>query len=115
MIFLTKKLIRFKYFAFYKNLRLLLEKLPPNKSKKNQYKKGQVTVEYILLAVVLIALFQIAAASLRDNQNLKNFQELPGQIFRNLVENGNWEPDTRTSRTQHPNHYLRYYTPEANE
>ena len=76
-------------------------------------KKGQVTVEYILLAVALVTLFQISVITLRNNQSLKNFQELPGQIFRNLVENGNWLIDMPNSRLNHPNHHERHYTPEG--
>ena len=76
-------------------------------------KKAQVTVEYILLAVVLITLFQLASISLKDNQSLKNFQELPGSIFKHLVENGYGHPDEATSRKNHPNVFDRYYTPEG--
>ena len=76
-------------------------------------KKGQVTVEYILLAVALIALFQVATVTLRDNESLKNFQEIPGQIFKNLVENGNWEIEEELSRRNHPNHHERHYTPNG--
>ena len=74
-------------------------------------KKGQVTVEYILLAVALIAIFQVATVTLRNNESLKSFQEIPGQIFKNLVENGNWILDGDQSRVQHPNHNNRHYTP----
>ena len=67
--------------------------------------KGQVTVEYILLAVVLVTLFQLATMTLKNNKSLKNFQELPNQIFRDLVTNGTIE-----GSKNHPNHYDRYYT-----
>ena len=76
-------------------------------------KKAQVTVEYILLAVALIVLFQVSAITLRDNESLKNFQKMPGQIFRNLVENGNWKLNETQSRQNHPNHYERHYTPHG--
>ena len=69
-----------------------------------------MTVEYILLAVVLISLFQLASISLKDNQSLKNFQELPGSVFKNLVENGYVHPDEATSRKNHPNVFDRYRT-----
>ena len=76
-------------------------------------KKGQVTVEYILLAIALITLFQIATITLKENDSLKSFQETPGKIFQNLVENGNWIVDTTKSRSQHPNHHERHFTPEG--
>ena len=73
--------------------------------------RGQVTVEYILLAVALIALFHIVAGAFKNNDYLKNFQKFPGQIFQNLVENGNWEIDTDRSRENHPTQHERHYTP----
>ena len=80
-----------------------------NKNKSS----GQVTVEYILLAVTLLVLFQVAANTLRDNQALKNFQETPQKIFKNMVENGNWEPNETESRAKHPNHYEFQYTTDG--
>ena len=81
-----------------------------NKIKKNA---GQITVEYILLAVALTTLFHIAAKILRDNGYLKNFQELPNKVFVNLIENGNWKIDEIDSRNIHPNQYLLHYTPDG--
>ena len=80
-----------------------------NKNKNS----GQVTVEYILLAVTLLVLFQVTANTLKDNQALKNFQETPQNIFRNMVENGNWERDENESRKNHPNHYEFQYTADG--
>ena len=80
---------------------------------KFQNKRGQVTVEYILLAVVLISLFQIATVTLRDNDYLKGFQETPNKIFMNLVENGNWETDVVKSRSLHPGHHDHHYTSDG--
>jgi len=73
--------------------------------KLKRQKAGQVTVEYILLAVTLLVLFQVTANTLKYNQVLKNFQQTPQNVFRNMVENGNWEPNEATSRSKHPNHY----------
>ena len=81
-----------------------------NKIQKNS---GQVTVEYLLLAVFLLFLFQLATKTLKDNDYLKNFQATPNKILVNLIENGNWEPDTDKSRELHPNQYDLHYTPEA--
>ena len=61
-------------------------------------KKGQVTVEYILLAVVLITLFQLTSNTFKDNGYLNEFQDTPHDIFRNLVENGNGEVNLVKSR-----------------
>ena len=45
-------------------------------------KTAQVTVEYILLAVALVVLFQVSAITLRDNESLKNFQKSPGKFLK---------------------------------
>ena len=81
--------------------------------KKIKRNLGQVTMEYILLAVVLITLFQIATKTLRDNDYLKNFQDTPNKIFVNLIKNGNWEVDETASRGLHPNQHLLHFTPDG--
>ena len=81
--------------------------------KKQTIQKGQVTVEYILLAVVLIALFQLTTQTLKTNGYLKEFQETPQKVFRNMVENGNWKLEEAQSRKYHPNHYESQYTPDG--
>ena len=96
----------------------------PGKSKHDWYtirrNRGQVTVEYILLAVVLIVLFQLAANTLRDNGYLKNFQDAPNKIFVNLIENGNgagWAKSVSApeSRNYHPNHHKLHFTSDGKE
>ena len=74
---------------------------------------GQVTVEYILLAVTLLVLFQVASNTFTENDFLKNFQETPQKIFTNMVENGNWIVDTTESRANHPNHWAFHYSSEG--
>ena len=75
--------------------------------------KGQVTVEYILLAVALLVLVQATTNTLKNTQALKSLQETPQNIFTNMVENGNWELDTTKSRFMHPNHHESHYTPNG--
>ena len=77
-------------------------------------KKGQVTVEYILLAVVLITLFQLTSNTFKDNGYLNEFQDTPHDKFRNLVENGNGEVNLDKSRSEHPNHHEAHYVPPGN-
>lgn len=75
---------------------------------------GQVTVEYILLAVTLLVLFQVAAKTLKDNQTFENFQETPQNIFQNMIENGTLlEANKDKSRAEHPNHYEFQYTTDG--
>ena len=78
--------------------------------KQDLKESGQVTVEYLLLAVVLLVLFQVSTNTFKNNDSLKNFQETPRNIFKNMVENGNWEPTPDKSRKLHPNHYESQYT-----
>lgn len=85
--------------------------------KKRIYKnRGQVTVEYILLAVALIVLFHVSTSALKDNRYLENFQKIPNQILVNMAENGNWiiteGGDEDKSRNEHPNHFKFHYTPK---
>ena len=86
------------------------------KQKELAFKKnnsGQVTVEYILLAVTLLVLFQVASTTLRNNEALKEFQEIPQNVFQNMIANGNWELNAETSRSKHPNHYEFQYTTDG--
>ncbi len=80
---------------------------------QNKRASGQITVEYILLAVVLIVIFQVATKTLRDSNYLEHFQKAPNQIFVNLIENGNWEPNTFQSKKHHPNYLNRHYSSEG--
>lgn len=82
------------------------------KYKKKIGQKGQITVEYLLLAVVLIAFFGLVTKGLRDSDHLKGFQDKPRALFQNMVENGNRYPDTNKAASQerHPNQYHMHYT-----
>ena len=82
------------------------------KTNKN-YQKGQVTVEYILLAVIVIVAFQATTQALERWELLKEFQETPGKVFKSMVENGNLIPNEEKSRQQHPNHHASQYTPDG--
>ena len=55
-------------------------------------KKGQVTVEYILLGVVFIVMFQLVVQFVSQSGGL-DVLSTPRVLFRSLVENGNLEND----------------------
>lgn len=76
---------------------------------------GQITVEYILLAVVFIVLFQVASNTLKNNDYLKNFQDTPRKIFVNMVQNGNWEPILQDGCNLHPNHYNMHFSSDGDD
>ena len=73
---------------------------------------GQVTAEYLLLAVVLIVFFQLITKTLRENDSLKGFQDVPISILVNVIENGNMIVDSKQSQNLHPNHHDQHYTPD---
>ena len=61
-------------------------------------KKGQVTVELILLATVLLVLGQVIFKTLREGEYLKAFARGPTQVMGNMMANGNWKRDPGSSR-----------------
>ena len=72
--------------------------------------KGQVTVEYILLAVVSIVLMQVAFKQIKEGDYFKDFVSGPNQIIGNMMENGTWNIDSDEARRLHPNHRERHWT-----
>ena len=83
----------------------IMAKRLQNKTKKNS---GQITMEYILLAVALLTLFKLVANIMKNNGHLKSFQDRPIAIFRGLVEDGNWKE--KESKKYHPNHLKSHYS-----
>ena len=77
--------------------------------------KGQITAEYLLLGVFLIALFSLVTKTLRDNDHLKDFQEGPQRVFKSMVENGNLKQDLEESRKEHPNQEEMHFTPDGED
>lgn len=75
--------------------------------------QGQVTVEYILLTVALIFMFQFMAGILKNNQALSKFQSIQYNIFKNMVENGNWIINPKQSFAKHPNQHDKHHVPDA--
>ena len=71
------------------------------------YKRGQITVEYLLLAVVLTVLFKVATDTLKNNGYLDEFRNTPADRFRNMAQNGNWKKknEERQSKDLHPNQF----------
>lgn len=73
-------------------------------------KKGQVTVELILLGVVLIILAQLILSQIKDNEYVENFAKGPSQVIANMLANGNWKKDPTDSKSNHPNSHNRHYS-----
>ncbi|MBC6414916.1 MAG: hypothetical protein GDA46_00770 [Bdellovibrionales bacterium] len=118
IFFFQKNISKNKIFLSLNQIFILFSENQENKNlsfslQKQHKNKGQVTVEYILLAVSLLILFQIATNTLKNNRYLKAFQETPQNIFQSLVENGNWDINKDSSRKKHPNHYEAQYTTDG--
>ena len=72
--------------------------------------KGQVTVELILLAVVLIFLSQLVINQIKNNKYIEDFAKGPSQVMANMIANGNWQKEPSKSREEHPNLHERHYS-----
>ena len=72
--------------------------------------KGQVTVELILLAVVLIFLSQLVINQIKTNKYIEDFAKGPSQVVANMIANGNWQKDPSKSKEEHPNLHERHYS-----
>ena len=71
-------------------------------------KKGQITVEYLLLAVVVLVLSRLAFNTLKNGDYLDDFVSGPNQYIARMLENGNWQISTQDSKADHPNHTRRH-------
>ena len=72
--------------------------------------KGQVTIEYILLTIVLLAGMRLLFNSVKDSDMLNSFVSGPNEIIGNMMENGVWDIDEGKAREKHPNQYERHWT-----
>ena len=74
------------------------------------FSKGQVTVELILLAVVLIFLSQLIIHQIKTNKYIEDFAKGPSQVVANMIANGNWKKEPSESREEHPNIHEKHYS-----
>lgn len=73
---------------------------------------GQVTVEYLLLAVVLYTLFHIMAGVTRQPGGaLEKFSKMPSEGLGSATEYGVWKANPEPK--DHPTHSSNYYTSEG--
>lgn len=76
--------------------------------KKKRLSKGQVTAEYLLLAVVLLMLTKLSFNQINRGGYLNDFVSGPNQYIARMLENGNWKIDLEQSRQAHPNQGARH-------
>ena len=74
------------------------------------FRKGQVTVELILLGVVLIILSQLVINQIKTNKYVEDFAKGPSQVVANMIANGNWKKSSDESKSEHPNIHERHYS-----
>ena len=79
-------------------------------SRSARLARGQVTVELILLAVVLIVIAQLIINQIKNNDYLKAFAEGPAQVVGNMISNGNWKRNPEESKKDHPNSHQRHFS-----
>lgn len=72
--------------------------------------KGQVTTEYILMAIVVVAGAKIAFNLIKSEGLMDDLASKPNEMVGNMMENGVWEQDQNSARGKHPNHHERHLT-----
>ena len=78
--------------------------------RSSSFRKGQVTVELILLGVVLIVLSQLVINQIKTNKYMEDFAKGPSQVVANMIANGNWKKSPDESKGEHPNMHERHYS-----
>ena len=85
------------------------------KRQQKNFKLGQVTVEYLLLAVALYALFHAMAMVTKDSDALKKFSQMPSQGLACAIEIGMWTDTDPCSdyENRHPAHTHNHYSADG--
>lgn len=77
----------------------------------NLFKKlnqaGQVSVEYVLIAAVLVAIAFSVKGAIQNSKMLAQFVQGPWDMVSGLIENGVWG-GAEKSRALHPGHLSRH-------
>ena len=77
---------------------------------KSRKIKGQVTTEFLLMAIVLVGLSHLAFQQIKNQGMFDNLVSGPNEMIANMLENGVWQRDRQAARERHPNHYNRHLT-----
>ena len=72
-------------------------------------KKGQVTVEYLLLGVTLIVLSKLVFNQINEGGYLDDVVSGPNAYIASMLKNGVWAPEHRNSNDRHPNQNNRHW------
>ena len=82
----------------------------PEKVHAKSPAKGQVTTEYILMAIVVIIGAQFAFNKIKDKDRMTDLLNKPSEMIGNMMENGVWDDTPASARGRHPNHHERHLT-----
>ena len=108
MVFKMKLFLKLNFYQ----TRFLKKTYFMKKQQKN-YRLGQVTVEYLLLAVALYALFHAMAGITQNSPALKKFSEMPSQGLACAIEKGVWAKVANCSIERHPTHTANHYSSQG--
>ena len=73
-------------------------------------RRGQVTVELILMTAVIVVTWQVMSKVIKDGGYLDDFVAGPNQLIGHMIANGNWQKDEEESKDDHPNRYGRRWS-----
>ena len=73
-------------------------------------KRGQVTVELILMTAVIVVTWQVLSKVIKNGGYLDDFVAGPNQLIGHMIANGNWQKDEEESKDDHPNRYGRRWS-----
>ena len=65
-------------------------------------KKGQATVEAVLLVVIVVAVVSLVSNFMKSNEVFKSLVYTPWQSMSGMLQNGAWGPPENTN-SAHPN------------
>lgn len=89
--------------------------LKPKSQKRVLNNRGQVSVEYILIAVMLMSLATFIGKRLREGEYLSQLVSAPWNVLSGMIEAGVWESSSK-ARVIHPgSRGISYYVPSEME
>ena len=93
-------------------LRLWEPPFPKKPRQKNprRGRRGQVTVELILMMVVAAVLMQVSWNAIKEGGYLDKFASMPNKALSSMMANGNWITNETESKKHHPNRYGKRYS-----
>ena len=95
-----------------KNKTSRLKKKGPGVFSHCRQKKGQATVEMVLLLSAMIAVVYLVQTNFQTSKPIYNFISGPWKTIGGMIESGSWKKRA-SARDDHPNHWKRMYAKEG--